>query len=380
MRKKIGVIVPIYNTEEYLQECVKSIMNQSYRDLEIMLVDDGSTDGSGVICDELQQEDERVHVIHQENRGILSAAYNALQNMDCEYVTFVDSDDWIDKDAYAIAIPYMEKNMDVISFQIHRVFSDYSRLSRHNYALGVYDKEGIKQNIFPTMIWDIKNDGFGLDPSLCNKIIKRQLMYDELLKARRLHVWYGQDVAVTYPLMKHVNTLVLMADGMYYHRQREGGKAAPYYTDEDYYKKLISLYDYLSEEFMEYPALRRQAEYFYVRSVEYRLGIYGKKTISVKYLFPFDKVPHNSKIILYGASVVGETYYRQIEKINYADIVLWVDKNYRQYQHLGVQEVSQIQNITEYDFVVVAIHSLNIKHYVAHFLIDTYGIDKRKII
>ena len=98
--KKIGVVVPIYNAGPYLEPCIESILGQTYRCLELVLVDDGSTDGSGALCDKYREIDKRVHVIHQENQGMLPARYNGLRCLECDYATFVDADDWIETDTY----------------------------------------------------------------------------------------------------------------------------------------------------------------------------------------------------------------------------------------------------------------------------------------
>ena len=91
----ISVIVPVYNVEKYLEECVESVLAQTYTDIEIILVDDGATDSSGQICDRYAEKDERVRVIHQENQGLSGARNTGLANAKGEYVYFLDSDDWI---------------------------------------------------------------------------------------------------------------------------------------------------------------------------------------------------------------------------------------------------------------------------------------------
>lgn len=110
----ISVIVPVYKVEPYLRRCVESILNQSFSDLELILVDDGSPDSCGAICDEYAMIDSRVHVIHQENGG-LSAARNAgmdwvYANSDSQYLTFIDSDDWVHKEYISIMYGAAEKN------------------------------------------------------------------------------------------------------------------------------------------------------------------------------------------------------------------------------------------------------------------------------
>ena len=107
----ISVIVPVYNIEkEYLERCVRSVMNQTYRKLEILLVDDGSTDGSGTVCDSLAKEDERIRVFHKENGGSSSARNVGIQNATGEYIGFIDSDDYIEPDMYELLAEAVQKH------------------------------------------------------------------------------------------------------------------------------------------------------------------------------------------------------------------------------------------------------------------------------
>ena len=94
----VSVIVPVYNTEKYLPECIESVLFQSYTDFELLLIDDGSTDGSGLICDEYARKDFRIKVVHKSNGGVSSARNEGLDIARGEYVCFVDSDDWVCKD------------------------------------------------------------------------------------------------------------------------------------------------------------------------------------------------------------------------------------------------------------------------------------------
>ena len=100
MNIKISIIVPVYNIEKYISECIESIINQTYKNLQIILVDDGSTDKSGIICDEYARKDTRINVIHQKNGGLVSARKSGLRNVEGEFVGFVDGDDYIEPDMY----------------------------------------------------------------------------------------------------------------------------------------------------------------------------------------------------------------------------------------------------------------------------------------
>ena len=98
MEDLISVIVPVYNVEKYLNKCIDSIINQTYKNLEIILVDDGSQDSSGKICDEYTKKDNRIKVIHKENGGVSSARNIGLNNATGEWIAFIDADDWVDEE------------------------------------------------------------------------------------------------------------------------------------------------------------------------------------------------------------------------------------------------------------------------------------------
>jgi len=116
---KISVIVPVYNTEQYLSRCIDSILSQSFTDFELLLINDGSKDSSGTICDEYAEKDSRIRVFHKENGGASSARNVGLDNAVGEWVTFVDSDDWIEGDYFQV--PF---NSGVDLFYQNRMFSD----------------------------------------------------------------------------------------------------------------------------------------------------------------------------------------------------------------------------------------------------------------
>ena len=104
----ISVIVPIYRVEPYLRQCVKSILDQTYRDIEVLLIDDGSPDRCGEICDEYARKDNRVRVFHTENQGLSAARNLGLREAKGEFIGFVDSDDWIEPDMYEVLLKRMQ--------------------------------------------------------------------------------------------------------------------------------------------------------------------------------------------------------------------------------------------------------------------------------
>lgn len=122
---KVSVLIPVYNYEKYVAKCIESVINQTYKNVEIIAVDDGSTDRSGIILDEYAQKDNRLHVIHKENGGIGSAIKTAIENANGEYIAFLDSDDYMDLDAYEKLVDVALKNdADIVMFGLRMVAMD----------------------------------------------------------------------------------------------------------------------------------------------------------------------------------------------------------------------------------------------------------------
>lgn len=150
----ISVIVPVYKVEKYLERCVSSLINQSLKDIEIILVDDGSPDQSGVLCERLQEEDERILVIHKKNGGLSSARNVGLKVACGKYIGFVDSDDDVELDMFQVMVAAAESN------NADFVMSDYIRVTQEgnstlistNLKSGSYLKEDIVKNIYPSLI------------------------------------------------------------------------------------------------------------------------------------------------------------------------------------------------------------------------------------
>ena len=110
MKKLISVVLPIYNVENYIEKCMESVLNQTYKNIEIILVDDGSPDNCPIICDQYVKEDNRVKVVHKENGGLSDARNAGIKVANGDYITFIDSDDYVDKDYVEFLYNTIEEN------------------------------------------------------------------------------------------------------------------------------------------------------------------------------------------------------------------------------------------------------------------------------
>ena len=183
--KLLSVIVPVYNVEKYLERCLKSILNQTYENMEILLIDDGSTDTSLKICNEYAKKDKRIRVIHQENKGLSATRNVGLDNMKGDYVSFVDSDDWINPNIYDLAIKNMEKsNADVLDFGCKKVMQ-YENMEKgkvDSYSIREYRNDEILERYLYRGLTS-KNAPF----TMWRKIFKKEVFREIRLPEGRIN-------------------------------------------------------------------------------------------------------------------------------------------------------------------------------------------------
>lgn len=383
MNQKLSVVVPVFNCEAYLRECIESILNQIYENIELILVDDGSTDLSGEICDEYEKKDKRVVVIHTENDGPIKARFRGVERANSDYIAFADADDWIASDTYEQMIKRIGCH-DMIISGIYRYHSqDDVRVDIPMLDEGVYDREAIEKRIIPYMLWSIKRDGWELDPSLWSKIFKKDLLIDSMRKISEFNFYFGDDTAVIFPLMLKVDSVVIIHNCYYFHRQRKKNIIPPYFQDEYFFEKLFSLYEYLKAEFRKsdyWDVLNNQLEHFYMNAVQLKQQSFSDYAEKKEDIFPFWEILRDAKVVLYGAGVTGKRYYNQNEQYHFCNILLWVDRNYKKLKSEGEKIVSPelIHTIT-FDYLVIAVQSAGLAQQIKEMLLEM-GIPEEKIV
>lgn len=216
MGLKYSVIVPIYGVEQYIRQCVDSIINQTYSNIEIILVDDGSKDSCPQICDEYAKKDNRIIVIHKQNGGLVSARKAGAKRATGNYVCCVDGDDYID-------INYIEeidkiifnKDFDIVCCGYHQTMPEKNIDVKVNARVGAYDRKNIEKEIFPNLI---QNDrGRFFLPTVWAKAIKRELYLKyQLLVSDEISM--GEDGACTIPCIVNANSIFISGECLYYYR------------------------------------------------------------------------------------------------------------------------------------------------------------------
>lgn len=376
----LSVIVPVYNTEMYIRKCIESILNQTYKNLELILVDDGSTDHSGLICEEYLKKDTRVFVIHTKNNGPLRARLTGLEQAKGNHITFVDSDDWLCIDTYEKVMSL--GSADVISFGIIRYFSEEKFYKDYRLEEKRYDKNAIENSIIPQMLWSKIKNTCGIDPSLCTKIFQKEQIRKHIRKVEELGVHYGEDVAVLYPLLLETDSLINTTQCFYYHRQRAEGVVWPYFDDEAYFDKLYRLYSYLRNEFQGNKAhviLQEQLDKFYRYSVAKKKNMYDNTKYSKEEVFPYWEFQPSSRVVLYGAGELGKIYRAINDKHHFCNIILWVDKASRLTDGSSMPQSVECIGNASYDTILIAVRNSFVAEEIRNELTDR-GIPSEKIV
>ena len=176
--KTISVIIPVYNTEKELPKCLKSICDQTYKDLEIICIDDGSTDGSSQVLDEFSMKDNRIKVVHQKNGGESNARNTGLKMASGEYIAFCDSDDWIDTDMYEILARELNcENIDMVGGSWYKETDVYSQEIRNQLPVNsaAFTREELLKYLY-------KRDSYRGFAYMWNKLYKREILKDKFGK------------------------------------------------------------------------------------------------------------------------------------------------------------------------------------------------------
>lgn len=379
----ISIIVPVYNVEKYIKTCIESIINQTYKDLEIILVDDGSTDSSGEICDQYAKRDTRIDVIHKENEGLVNARKTGLAAASGEYIGFVDSDDWVEPDMYETLLEdCMENDADVAVGLMIFEHTNNSFLDTLNIRKGLYDNsKELCENLYYTK--DRKNRG--ITPSVADKLFKRDLLIKYLNQVDE-RITNGEDACCTYPYLINANRVYIDDKNFYHCRVRDD--SMQHSVDEVYFGRINLCYLQLKKHFeahKESEILLKQLHYYMLehimKGVNYTFG-FANHVLVPYFIPPFDQLKKRNarEIVLYGAGVVGQDYRAYLKNQIGVEIVCWCDKQYEKYQKQGmkVSSVEEIKNV-QFDAILIAAEKKSLGEQITENLIQM-GIEKSKII
>lgn len=226
---KISIIVPVYNVENYLNYCVDSLLRQTYKDFEILLIDDGSKDNSAKLCDELKNQDERISVYHKPNGGLSDARNFGIEHSRGDFYLFIDSDDALHPDFCKVLIDLQNKyNADIVSTGIIR-FDTFEKIKEFDNAKYtatetlIYDKEILKQYFVPSGKRYIEH-------GLCMKLYKKELFKELRFSVGRLH----EDLYITHKLLNLTHCFVYTDLPYYYYFQKNQNSICKTYKPKNF--------------------------------------------------------------------------------------------------------------------------------------------------
>lgn len=379
---QISVIVPVYNIEQYVGKCLESILGQTYKHIEIIVINDGSQDDTGKICNSYANIDGRVKVIHQKNAGVANARKQGIKLAKGELIVFVDGDDWIEPDTLEQMYCKMhDEEVDIVA-------AGYIRELPKATTVVLNKLEGKKYNIYQNeflenVIYTSGSSRIGLDPSLCTKLFRTDIL-KQCIECMHENIHYAEDMVLLWQYMVKVNTIYVLENAYYHYRQRED--SCIHTCDEVYFTQINSVYcilKYLFEECGIYKKLKEPLGKWLFKEV--MRGLNGKFdfgfTCSVpEYYFEEQFFDKGTRVVLYGAGRVGKGYYLQIQNTKCVELIAWVDKDYRneELEKLGVVSINAI-NEDEYDYILLATIYENMAENIKEELV-AHGFDEKKIL
>lgn len=215
----ISVIIPVYKTEKYLIKCVDSLLEQTYTNLEIILVDDGSPDQCPEICDNYALKDSRVKVVHKSNNGVSGARNSGLDSANGDYITFVDSDDYIEKNMYQSMMSIVDTyKCDFVLCDCTKDYPDHSELYTHNIREGFYNYKQLKEEYYPHLLM-MENLEYPATISNWLCLFKSELLVDEDLRLIRYPVGirFSEDLLFGSQIMLNARSFFYMKGSAFYH-------------------------------------------------------------------------------------------------------------------------------------------------------------------
>ena len=374
----ISILVPVYNIERYIGLCLESIIKQTYSNLEIIVVDDGSTDRSGEICDLYAKKDSRIKVIHTKNGGLVTARKTAMQIATGEYIGYVDGDDYVGEDFYqTLLTAIIETDSDsVVAGFSRELFGKTVRITNAA-TCGVYEEKKL-ETFYSSMIACGKFFRHGITTYLWNKLFKKEIIKESQLSVDE-HITIGEDGAAVYPALLKCKRICVIDNCSYHYRQREDSMLKKNSSFKDDAIRLSALYDYLRKAIganIDKFNLLIQLQKYLLSSFIIRSGGILENSSHL----PFSKDIKHKDIVVYGAGTFGQQLVKRFEEHHFCNLVAWIDEDYWEYRRCGLNldSISSLSKLN-YDYIVIGMIDSLASQKMANTLIE-FGISSSKIL
>lgn len=380
----ISVIVPVYNVEEYLPKCVNSIIGQSFTSLELILVDDGSTDRSLEICNEYLQKDARIKVIHKENGGVTSARKAGLLQAVGEYVTYVDGDDWLDREAYSIIHEQGIKfGADMIQVAVAAEYPGGGQINTGcTFSKGIYTGHKLETEILNNLIDTKEFYQRNFTVNLGGVVLKREKFFDEQMEMED-DLRFGEDMAYIWKCMLKCDSIAIIEERLFHYNKRVGSAMHSLNKSSSLkYESVKLVYKTVRESIEKYGRQKEDLErqlslgiYMLLLTTNYSTLVSGTDSG----LFPFENVNRGERLVVYSAGSFGEQIVNYLQKCKEYKLVLWCDSGYKEYRKKG-REVFSPEEIKKqlFDKVIIAVTQKKVSREIFMYLL-TVGVKEEQI-
>lgn len=368
--------------DKYVGICIESLLNQTYKNLEIILVDDGSKDRCSEICDLYATKDARIKVIHKENGGLVSARKAGVLAATGRYIGFVDGDDWVGAGFYQSLYNAISQNdCDVAIAGFSRDLFNQTKSIYNTVPSGYYEGESLKK-VFKEMISYGEFYRHGISTYHWNKLFKREVILKHQLEISD-DVSIGEDAVVVYATLLDCKRICITDNCAYHYRQREDSMLK---SSVDFEKEMVrvrALYNNLSVAVSNHPQeynLQQQVDDFITGIFIIRSGGFLSSKEDGLDNFPFGCTLSGKRVVLYGGGTFGQQLMKRFVKDSSCDIVGWLDDDYWEYRRCCLN-VDPVETITSIDFDYAIIASLD-KTYLKSAIrrLKDYGVAENKII
>ena len=379
---KISVIVPIYRIERYLPQCVDSLLNQSFSDFELILVDDGSPDNCPKICDDYARLDSRVKVIHKKNGGLLSARKAGLEQAKGTYIAYVDGDDWVDK--YYLDVLFKMADSNAADFVISGHFREFDCIIEtiQPKTPVIFNEADFQEQTIPKAIYNGNFCEHGISTYVWNKLFKRSLLNKVLFDVPN-DIIMGEDAAITYAYLAVCKKISVSRIPLYYYRQRHDSIVKSIENPKIEYYRLGLLMNFLNtklQSVLPTENLKKQITYYLYSQILVRSGGLICNDDGNIICNPFNGVESNSKVVVYSSGSFGQHILSAYLKLGFFQVSNWIDLDYHELNIGGnsVQPISAFDN-QPFDHLIIA--TINPSNYEAiKQELILMGIDQNKIV
>lgn len=244
MNGKVCIVIPVYNTEKYLECCINSVLNQTYKNLQIILVNDGSTDESTIICNSFKEKDDRISVIHKENEGLGLTRNVGMMEANAEYITFLDSDDWIENNHIENLVKYMIKHKcDLVIGGNCKCSNEGNILENTNLPYyGEFDRNKINEKIKLSIIAadDTSKKDLGIPMSVCFNLYKLEIIKQNNIIFGSEREYVSEDLFFNLAYLSNANKILLSKENGYFYRFNPASITRKF--DEKQFERILSYY------------------------------------------------------------------------------------------------------------------------------------------